>query len=96
MSLHSKLKEKRAEILQIAAKYGASNIRVFGSVARGDEKEESDIDMLITLEKGRSLLDHAALVVELEDLLGCKVDVATETGLRERVRRRILQEAVPL
>lgn len=96
MSLGHGLQDKRAEILRIAAKYGASNVRVFGSVARGDDREESDVDFLIVLEKGRSLLDHAALVVELEDLLGRKVDVATETGLRERVRKRILQEAVPL
>lgn len=96
MSLGHGLQEKRAEILRIAAKYGASNVRVFGSVARGDDREESDVDFLIVLEKGRSLLDHAALVVELEDLLGRKVDVATETGLRDRVRKRILQEAVPL
>lgn len=96
MSIRDEIKAKRDDILRIARMHGATNVRVFGSAARGEEDEQSDIDFLVVLEKGRSLLDHAALLVDLEDLLGRKVDVATETGLRERVRRRILREAIPL
>jgi len=90
------LKQKREEILGIAAKYGARNVRVFGSVARGEADEKSDIDFLVELEPGRSLLDHAGFLVELQDLLGCRVDVVTEKGLRERMRERVLKEALPL
>jgi predicted nucleotidyltransferase len=71
-------------------------VRIFGSVARGEAKLGSDVDVLVDLEPGRSLLDHAALMLELEELLRCKVDVATERGLRARVRDRVLREAVPL
>ncbi len=90
------LKSKRDEILRIAAKHGASNVRVFGSVARGEAGPESDVDILVDLEKGRSLLDHAALLVDLEELLGLRVDVVTERGLRERIRQRVAREAIPL
>jgi predicted nucleotidyltransferase len=96
MSLEELLQTKREDILQIAAKYGAYNVRVFGSVARGEADEKSDIDLLVNMEKGRSLLDLAGLLIELEDLLGCKVDVITEKGLRERIRERVLKEAVTL
>jgi uncharacterized protein len=87
---------KREEILRTAARHGARNVRVFGSVARGEAGENSDIDLLIDLEQGRSLLDQAGLMVELEDLLGRKVDVVTEQGLYWLLRRRILKEARPL
>ncbi len=90
------LREKREEILQTAKKYGASNVRVFGSVARREADEQSDIDLLVDLEKGRSLLDLAGLWVDLEELLGCKVDVVPEDSLRERIRGRVLKEAVAL
>jgi len=90
------LREKRQEILRVASRHGASNVRIFGSVARGDADEQSDVDFLVTLETGRSLLDHAALGLELQELLGCKVDVATENGLKPRIRERVLKEAVPL
>ena len=90
------LKSKRDEILRIAAKHGASNVRVFGSVARGEAGPESDVDILVDLEKGRSLLDHATLLVDLEELLGLRVDVVTERGLRERIRQRVAREAIPL
>lgn len=93
MSLEELLKEKREEILRICAKYGARNVRVFGSVARGEGGEDSDLDLLVEFEPGRSLLDHAGLVVELEELLGCKVDVVSEKGLHWLLRRRILKEA---
>jgi predicted nucleotidyltransferase len=90
------LREKREEILQTAKKYGASNVRVFGSVARGEADERSDIDLLVDMEKGRSLLDLIALLMDLESLLSCKVDVVTVKGLRERIRERVLKEAVAL
>lgn len=96
MSINELLRTKREEILRIAAKHGARNVRIFGSVARGDTGPDSDVDFLIELEPGRSLLDHAALLLELERLLGCKVDVVTERGLRPRIRERVLKEAVPL
>ena len=86
----------REEILRIASRHGASNLRIFGSVARGDAEPESDVDFLVNLEPGRSLLDHAALLLDLEKLLGCKVDVVTERGLKERIRDRVLREALPL
>ncbi len=93
MNSKNLLRDKREEILRIAAKHGAHNVRVFGSVARGEDEEQSDIDLLVDLEPGRSLLDHAALVLDLEELLGRKVDVVTERGLYWLLRRRILREA---
>ena len=96
MSIDDLLKDKREDIMRIAAKHGARNVRVFGSVARGEADEKSDIDILVNLEPGRSLFDHAALMLELEALLGCKVDVATAPGLKPRIRDRVLKEAVPL
>lgn len=90
------LQEKREEILRIAKKYGAYHVRVFGSVARGEADEKSDIDLLVDMERGRSLLDLAGLLVDLEDLLGCAVDVVPEDSLRERIRSRILKEAIAL
>lgn len=90
------VKEKRAEILHIASRYGAHDVRVFGSVARGESERESDVDFLVELEDGRSLLDLGGLQMELEELLGCKVDVVTESGLYWLLRRRILKEAQPL
>lgn len=90
------LREKREEILRIAAKHGARNVRVFGSVARGEADEASDIDFLVELEPGRSLLDHAALLLEVQELLGRKVDVVSDRGIKPRIRERVLREAVPL
>ncbi len=90
------LKAKREEILCICAKYGARNIRVFGSAARGEADEASDIDFLVEMEAGRSLFDLGGLQYELEQLLGCPVDVVTERGLKARIRERILRETVPL
>jgi hypothetical protein len=96
MNLKDLLQSRREEILQIAASHGARNVRVFGSVARGEANENSDIDLLVEFEPGRSLLDHAGLVVELEELLGRKVDVVSERGIYWLLRRRILKEARPL
>ena len=93
MTIDELLKEKREEILRLAAKYGARNVRVFGSAARREASAGSDIDLLVEFEAGRSLLDQAGLVVELEELLGCKVDVVSEKGLYWLLRRRILKEA---
>lgn len=90
------LKEKRTEILDLAARHGARNLRVFGSVARGDARPDSDVDFVVDMEPGRSLLDLGGLLMDLQALLGCRVDVVTERGLKERIRARVLQEAVPL
>ena len=96
MDIDELLKAHRSEILRIAECHGAHNVRVFGSVARGEARPESDVDLLVELDPGRSLLDQAALLVELQDLLKCKVDVFTEKGLRPRIRDQVLREAVPL
>lgn len=96
MPLDELLRTKREDILQTARKYGATNVRVFGSVARGEADEKSDIDLLVDMEKGRSLLDLIGLLMDLESLLGCKVDVVTVKGLRERIRERVLNEAIAL
>ncbi|OLE96934.1 MAG: nucleotidyltransferase [Cyanobacteria bacterium 13_1_20CM_4_61_6] len=96
MSLDELLQEKREDILRIATKRGASNVRIFGSIARGEADAESDIDLLVDLEPGRSLFDLGGLLMDLQDLLGHKVDVVTEKGLRERIREHVLKEAVPL
>lgn len=90
------IRKKRNEIYRLAARHGATNVRVFGSVARGDEDERSDVDFLVEMGSGRSLLDLGGLLVDLEELLGRRVDVVTEKGLRTRIRDRVLREAVPL
>jgi len=88
--------EKREEILRLAERHGARNVRVFGSVARGEANETSDLDLLVDWEPGRSLLDHVALVQDLEEALGVKVQIGTEQSLHWYVRDRILGEAIPL
>jgi predicted nucleotidyltransferase len=88
------LRARREEILRLAASHGASNIRIFGSVARGEAGANSDVDLLVEFEPGRSLLDLAGLELDLQDLLGCKVDVGTQ--VREIIRDRVEREAVPL
>nr|MDQ6908408.1 nucleotidyltransferase family protein [Chloroflexota bacterium] len=90
------LREKREEILQIAARHGARNVRVFGSVARGEADERSDIDLLIDLGPTRTPWFPGGLIVDLENLLGRDVDIATTAALRPRIRERVLREAVPL
>lgn len=96
INLQNLLVEKRAAILGIAELHGARNVRIFGSVARGDFDEKSDLDFLVEMEPGRSLFDHAFLLVDLEKLLGCKVDVVSEKGIKARIRERVFQEARPL
>lgn len=88
------LRERQAEIRAVAAKHGASNIRVYGSVARGQARPESDIDLLVDMEEGRSLLDLAALHLELEELLGFPVEIGTD--VKPRLRHRVRAEAVSL
>ena len=96
MSLLELLRAKREEIIETAAKHGATNVRVFGSAARGDDNPDSDVDILVDFEENRSLLDQAALLLDLEQLIEHKVDVATFHGLKIRIRDRVLQEAILL
>ncbi|KAF0109078.1 MAG: nucleotidyltransferase [Anaerolineaceae bacterium] len=96
MTRAERLKRSRKSILRLAKRYGVTDIRVFGSAARGDDTPESDIDFLIELEPNRSLFDVGGLLIELENLLGCKVDVLTEKSLHWYIRDRVLAEARPL
>jgi predicted nucleotidyltransferase len=96
MNVNQVLLSKRQEIINIAERHGASNVRVFGSVARGEARPDSDVDFLVTLDANRSLLDLARLLRELQTLLNRPVDVVTEAGLRPRLRSHILKEARPL
>ena len=90
------LSERREEILELAAHHHAGNVRVFGSVARGEEADRSDLDLLVDMEPGRSLLDQVRLRRAMSELLGVDVDVVTSGGLLPRDRSTILDEAVPL
>jgi predicted nucleotidyltransferase len=96
MGIKELLREKREDILHLAIRHGARNVRLFGSVARGDAGPQSDVDFLVRLDPGTTLLDHAALVRELKLLLGIDVQVVSEKALRERIKDRVMQEAVPL
>jgi predicted nucleotidyltransferase len=89
---------RRDEIIAIAQRNGASNVRIFGSVARGDTTETSDLDLIVRFEPGRSLMDYGMLIEDLQELLGVKVDVVSEGALRDHDRfgDRVLREAVPL
>ena len=95
VTLNTLRQEKRAEILRLAETHGARNVRVFGSVARGDNRENSDVDLLVDFERGRTLFDLARLKGALEDLLGVSVDVVTPNSLRY-IRDRVLAEALTL
>lgn len=90
------LQHQRHEILRIAASHGAHNVRLFGSVARGEDHQDSDLDLLVDMESGRSLLDLVGLGQDLEDLLNRKVDVLTDTSVHPALRAKILAEARPL
>jgi predicted nucleotidyltransferase len=92
----SLLKEKRQKIIEIAQTYGVSNVRVFGSVARGDANAQSDVDFLVDMKTDFGLLERIALKQELEVLLNTKVDIATEKGLHWYIRERVIKEAIPL
>ena len=96
MSKQELVRAQREQILSAARKHGAVSVKLFGSAVRGDDVDSSDLDFVVELEPGRSLLDLGGLQVDLERLLGCAVDVVTVKGLRERIRARVLEEAVPL
>ena len=96
MKMDAVVLPNREKILQLAEQYGARQVRVFGSVARRQDDAESDIDFLVDMEPGRSLFDLGGLLVDLEKLLNSKVDVVTERGLKERIRDRVVNEAVLL
>jgi len=94
--MNRRLRTHREAILKLARQHGARNVRIFGSAARGDATTDSDLDVLVEMEEGRSLVDHVALKQDLEDLLGQDVDVVTEASLHPRVCEQVLREAVPL
>lgn len=94
MALRDRLSELSEEIRRVAAESGARDVRIFGSVARGEEHDGSDIDFVVALEPGRTLLDLARLELRLERLLGRGVDVVTEASLREPLRSTALREAI--
>ena len=96
MGIEERLKAKREDILRLASLRGAYNVRIFGSVARGEAGPQSDVDVLVDLQSGRSLFDLGGLLMDLQDLLSCKVDVVTEGGLHWYIRDQVLKEAVPL
>lgn len=96
MISHEALKVRRNEVLRIASARGARRVRVFGSMARGEQGPTSDIDLLVEMEPGRTLLDLMNLEEDLEQLLGRPVDVVTEGALNPRIRERVLADAVPL
>jgi len=96
MGIIDKLIAHQQEIRDIAARNGAGDLCVFGSVARGDAQEDSDLDLLVTMEPGRTMLDVGGLVYELMDLLGCRVDVVTRGALRGRLRVNVMRDAKTL
>ncbi len=96
MTLEDLRKHRKEEILQVAARHGAHNVRVFGSVARGESLESSDVDFLVDLDPDRTLMDLGGLLMDLEGILRARVDVVTERMLRPKVRERALLDAVPL
>ena len=90
------LQDRRIDILQIAARHRARTVRIFGSVARGEAGPDSDVDVLVNLNPGRSLLDIVAIKQDLEDLFGRKVDVVTEAAISPYIREQVLKEAIDL
>ncbi len=96
MPLDATLDRHREEVLRLAARHGVGNVRVFGSASRGEAGPDSDLDLLVDLDTDRSLLDLGALLMDLQDLLGCKVDLVTEKALHWYIRDRVLSEATPL
>lgn len=96
MKVEDLLRTKREDILRIAARHGAHNVRLFGSAARGEATTDSDVDLLVDMEPGRSLLDTVDLQLDLQELLGRQVDVVSEASIYWLIRRRVLREARPL
>ena len=96
MNVSKLVREKRSEILRIAARHGARNVRIFGSAARGKTGLGSDVDLLVDVDPIHSAWFPAGLVLDLEALMGCKIDIVTEDALHWYIRDRVLEEAVPL
>jgi hypothetical protein len=96
MDIRTQIEQQRNQIQNIADQYGVKNIRIFGSVARGEASPASDIDLLVDLDSQWTLLDHVGFMQELAELLGRKVEVVVEAGLRDTIRKRVLREAIPL
>jgi len=96
MTLEELRSRYRDQIVLLAEKRGAHNVRVFGSIARGDQSAGSDVDLLVDFEPGRSLLDLTGLWLDLEGALGCKVDVVSSRGLRPRVEAEVMRDAISL
>ena len=96
MTIHEIKSANRSAILEVAKNYGAYNVRIFGSVARGESTKNSDLDLLVDLENGRTLFDLGGLHADLEEMLHCTVDIVTENGLDPLIREQVLHEAVPL
>ncbi len=96
MDLTELVNSKREEIRALAARRGARNVRIFGSVARGQAGPDSDLDLLVDLEPGRTLLDMGRLLMDLQDLLGVRVDLVEQEGLSPLFRQRVLREVVAL
>ena len=96
MAIDDTVSAKREDILRIAAKYGARNVRVFGSRVRGEARPDSDVDFLVEMPPECSLIDLGRFVMDLQDVLKCRVDVVEPEGLHWFIRERVLEEAVPL
>ncbi|MHC4707390.1 MAG: nucleotidyltransferase family protein [Planctomycetota bacterium] len=96
MGIQEIIQDKREQVLALAARHGASNVRIFGSVANGTADNDSDIDFLVDLQEERSLFDLGGLLMDLQQLFGRKVDVVTENGLHWYIKERILAEAKPI
>ena len=90
------ISEKREAILRIAARHGAMHVRLIGSVARGEARPDSDVDLLVSWREGTSLLDQVALMLELESLLGRKVDIASDGWVRPSIRESVYRDAIAL
>jgi len=96
MTIEQRVREKREEILRVAALHGARNVRIFGSVARAEARQESDVDFLVEVGPNTSAWFPVGLILDLEGLLGCNVDVVTDKALHWYIRDKVLKEAVPL
>src|ERR1700690_411628 len=96
LTIAEHIRERHAEILRIAARHAATRVRLIGSVARGEARPDSDVDLLVTWAEGTSLLDHAALALELENLLGRKIDIASDGWVKPAIRKSVYRDAIPL
>jgi predicted nucleotidyltransferase len=94
--MHPIIESHRNELIALAQQRGVTQVRVFGSMSRGDAKDDSDVDLLVTLSPGTSALALGGLLMDAEELLGRRVDVVTEASLHPALRDRVLADAVPL